>query len=114
MIKDIAFVVYPVTDIARARAFYEGPLGLKVGETFGDGWIEFAAGPGTFAITNNFGFTAPSTSVAFEVDDLDAHVATLKAAGLAIQGDVHDFLSCRMALVSDPDGNTVCLHQRKS
>jgi catechol 2,3-dioxygenase-like lactoylglutathione lyase family enzyme len=27
--KEIAFVAYPVTDIARARKFYEGILGLK-------------------------------------------------------------------------------------
>jgi catechol 2,3-dioxygenase-like lactoylglutathione lyase family enzyme len=27
--KEIAFVAYPVTDIARARKFYEGVLGLK-------------------------------------------------------------------------------------
>ena len=27
---EIAFSAYPVTDIPRARAFYEGVLGLKV------------------------------------------------------------------------------------
>ena len=27
--KDIAFIAYPVIDIARARSFYEGVLGLK-------------------------------------------------------------------------------------
>ena len=27
--KEIAFVAYPVTDVARARKFYEGVLGLK-------------------------------------------------------------------------------------
>ena len=29
-IKEIAFTGYPVTDMARSRAFYEGVLGLKV------------------------------------------------------------------------------------
>ena len=29
MTKHIAFTVYPVTDMKRARAFYEGDLGLK-------------------------------------------------------------------------------------
>jgi predicted enzyme related to lactoylglutathione lyase len=113
MITDIAFVVYPVTDIARSRAFYEQALGLNVSGTFGDAWIEYEAGPATFAITNNFGFTAPSTSVAFEVDDLDGHVASLKAAGVPFQGDVNDFPGCRMALITDPDGSTICIHQRK-
>ena len=30
MIKEVAFIGYPVTDVARARAFYEGFLGLQV------------------------------------------------------------------------------------
>jgi predicted enzyme related to lactoylglutathione lyase len=113
MITDLAFVVYPVTDIARSRAFYEQTLGLKVADTFGDAWIEYQVGPSTFAITNNFGFTAPSSSVAFEVDDLDAQVASLKAAAVPIQGDIGDFPGCRMALITDPDGSTICIHQKK-
>jgi predicted enzyme related to lactoylglutathione lyase len=114
MIKDLAFVVYPVTDIARSRAFYEQTLGLKVAETFGDAWIEYEVGAACFAITNNFGFTAPSSTVAFEVDDLDSQIASLKDAGVPIQGDINDFPGCRKALITDPDGSTICLHQKKS
>jgi predicted enzyme related to lactoylglutathione lyase len=113
MITDVAFTVYPVTDIARSRAFYEGALGLVPAETFGDAWIEYSAGSATFAITNNFGFTGPSTCVAFEVDNLETQVASLKAAGVAIDGGINDFPTCRMVLVNDPDGSTVCLHQKK-
>jgi len=113
MITDLAFVVYPVTDIARSRAFYEQSLGLKVAETFGPAWIEYQVGAATFAITNNFGFSGPSTTVAFEVDDLDAQVASLKDAGVPIHGDINDFPSCRMVLITDPDGSTLCIHQRK-
>lgn len=113
MITDLAFVVYPVTDIARSRAFYDQTLGLKVGGTFGASWIEYEAGAATFAITDGFGFTAPASSVAFEVDDLDAQVAALKAAGVPLQGEINDFASCRMVLITDPDGSTICIHQRK-
>jgi len=114
MITDLAFVVYPVTDIARSRAFYEQSLGLKVGETFGDTWIEFEVGSATFAITNSFPFTHPAGSAGFEVDDLDSQLASLKAAGVPVQGGIHDFPSCRMVLITDPDGSTICIHQRKS
>ena len=41
MIKEIAFIIYAVKDFARAREFYEKKLGLKIGEAFGDGWIEY-------------------------------------------------------------------------
>jgi len=114
MVTGLAFVVYPVTDIARSRAFYEQTLGLKVGETFGDTWIEYELGSATFAITNAFAFTAPSSSVAFEVDDLDTQLTSLKSAAVPIQGGINDFPTCRMALISDPDGHTLCIHQKKS
>lgn len=114
MIKDLAFVVYPVTEIARSRAFYEQTLGLKVGETFGESWIEYQASAATFAITNAFGFSAPAASVAFEVDDLDGAVASFKTASVPMEGDVNDFPSCRMVLIKDPDSNTICIHQRKA
>jgi catechol 2,3-dioxygenase-like lactoylglutathione lyase family enzyme len=112
MIKELAFVVYAVTDIARSREFYEKTLGLRVAETFGDGWIEFGVAGATFAITNSFPST-PQSSVAFEVDDLDDDVARLKAAGVPFEGGIGDFPGCRMQLIRDPDGHTICLHQRK-
>lgn len=34
---DIAFTCYPVTDLQRARRFYEGVLGLKEARFFGEG-----------------------------------------------------------------------------
>jgi len=36
MIKSIAFTMYPVTDIARARKFYEQDLGFTVSRVFQD------------------------------------------------------------------------------
>lgn len=112
MIKDLAFVIYAVTDMAQSREFYEKTLGLQVGETFGDGWVEFEVGSATFGITNNFP-SSPQSSVAFEVDDLNAEVARLGAAGVKLEGGIGDFPGCRMQLLNDPDGHTICLHQRK-
>jgi hypothetical protein len=54
-IVEIAFTGYPVTDIQRARAFYEDVLKLESTRTFGSGdrhWIEYDLGPSTFAIKN--------------------------------------------------------------
>ena len=40
-VTEIAFSMYPVTDIKRARAFYEGTLGLTPGLVYeGDGIID--------------------------------------------------------------------------
>ena len=42
-VKEIAFIYYCVTDVARARRFYEQLLGLKVG-------LEYEGAPGTWEI----------------------------------------------------------------
>jgi hypothetical protein len=42
--KEIAFMAYPVTDVARARKFYEGALGLKPNaplKSESQMWIEY-------------------------------------------------------------------------
>ena len=52
-VKKIGFVGIPVTDVSRAREFYEGVLGLRVSETMMAGkWVEFAVGDDTLAIAN--------------------------------------------------------------
>ena len=52
-IKEIGFVAIPVTDISRARKFYEDVLGLEVSdEMMGGKWIEYAIGDNTLAIAN--------------------------------------------------------------
>jgi catechol-2,3-dioxygenase len=52
-IKEIGFVGIPVTDMPRARKFYEDILGLHVSdEMMGGKWIEYAIGDNTLAIAN--------------------------------------------------------------
>src|SRR5450432_187283 len=76
MITEIAFTGSPVTDMKRAREFYEGVLGLKPAmESAGGMWIEYEIGNGTFAIGCYGDQWKPSkdgTGIAFEVDDFDA------------------------------------------
>ena len=116
MIKEIAFTAYRVTDMARARAFYEGVLGLSVETNFDDKWVEYGIGSGTFVI-QTFSSNTPSGHrgvIAFEVDDLDATVARLKAAETPFTLDVTESPICRFAMVEDPDGNAVWVHKRKT
>ena len=116
MIKEIAFTAYPVTDMARARGFYEGVLGLTVETNHGDKWVEYGIGGGTFVI-QTYSKESPSGKrgvIAFEVDDLDATVARLKEAGTPFTMDVTESPICRFAMVEDPDGSAVWVHQRKA
>jgi predicted enzyme related to lactoylglutathione lyase len=117
MIKAIAFTGSSVTDIKRGRGFYEDVLGLKLSEEMAGGkWIEYQVGSGTFAITN-INPQTPSglgTSIAFEVDDIDATVRELKQSGAKFLLDKSETPVCWIAIVYDPDGNKVVIHKRKT
>jgi catechol 2,3-dioxygenase-like lactoylglutathione lyase family enzyme len=89
-INEVAFIGYPVTDIKRARDFYEKLLGLVPGEFDeeiedmpGKYWIEYEVGNVTFAISNAWEPSGQSgPSVAFEVQNLAEAVSDLKKAGV--------------------------------
>ncbi|MGF1464956.1 MAG: VOC family protein [Sandaracinaceae bacterium] len=118
MLKKVAFTMYPVTDVAAARSFYETQLGLTTGLMGGQGdqqWVEYdLPGGGCLAITNATP-NAPSASqggtIAFEVENLDALMARLKDEGVEFRTDVIRGPHCRMAVCLDPSGNGVLLHQ---
>jgi predicted enzyme related to lactoylglutathione lyase len=117
MIKEIAFTGSSVTDMKRARAFYEDVLGLKPSEEMAEGkWIEYEVAGGIFAITNIDPKWTPSsqgTAVAFEVDDMDATIHELKNSGAKFFLDKSETPVCWTAIVYDPDGNKVVIHKRK-
>lgn len=115
MIRSIAFTVYPVADLARSRHFYENVLGLKVGDHFDDEWLEYDVGSSTFAIaTTDMGHPPGSKGavVAFETTDLDFLVKALKEKKTPFVVEPFSTPVCRMAVVCDPDGNDITIHQR--
>jgi predicted enzyme related to lactoylglutathione lyase len=108
-INTIAFVGIPVTDIERARDFYEGVLGLKTAEEMmGGKWIEYAVGGHTIAIANVGDQWKPShegTSAAFEVEDFDQTIQTLRNKGIRFAAEPFE--------TPDPDGNKLIIHKLK-
>ena len=55
-VQEIAFSVYPVTDMARAKEFYEGILGLEctMDHKMEEGhWVEYDIGAGTWESTRD-------------------------------------------------------------
>ena len=101
-ILEFAFVCYCVTDMPRARDFYENTLGFKPGMVFGDAkvaWVEYEVGPHTLAITNMADDWKPSTdgaSVAFEVADFDTAMAELKSKGVTFSIEPTNTPVCRI------------------
>jgi catechol 2,3-dioxygenase-like lactoylglutathione lyase family enzyme len=118
-ILEQAFTGYPVTDIKRARAFYEGVLQLEPTRTFENPnghWIEYDLGPSTFAISNmmkeEWKPSSGGPAIAFEVDDFDSAVGELRAGDVQFVLEPVASLVCRMTIIADPDGNSVCIHKR--
>ena len=118
-ITEIAFTGYPVTDLKRAAQFYEGKLGLKESRRFGDehkAWVEYDIGSATLAISNLAPNWKPSPGgggAGLEVDDFDETGKRLKQSGTKFLIDPMESPICHLAIVSDPDGNSIWLHKRK-
>ena len=117
MFKKVAFTMYPVENIERARNFYEKVLALPLTKISDHGaWIEYdLPGGGCFAITTLAKGVSPSSnaggSIAFEVEDLDKIVNELKTKGVEFKLDTFASPVCRMAVIVDSEGNAVTLHQ---
>jgi uncharacterized protein YndB with AHSA1/START domain/predicted enzyme related to lactoylglutathione lyase len=117
-VRKVAFTMYPVTDVARARKFYEETLGLAVGMAGGQGdmqWIEYdLPGGGCLAISNVTG-DAPSAAaggtIALEVEDLASLMKHLAEQGVSFKSEVIRGPRCQMAVCLDPEGNSILLHQ---
>lgn len=116
-IKAIGFVAIPVTDVKRARSFYEEVLGLRVSEEMmGGKWIEYSVGEDTLAIANVGETWTPSdqgTGAAFEVEDFDEAIKRLKDRNVRFAAEAFETPCCHMAVVQDPDGNKLMIHKLK-
>lgn len=116
MITEVAFVAICVTDPERARKFYQDLLGLKQTLSVYDGmWTEYEVGGTTIGVGchPDWKQSREGTSVAFEVDDIDATIAKLKEAGVEFEREKFESPVCFMAVIHDPDGNRLLVHKRK-
>ena len=118
-------VRYIVDDVDAAIAFYCGHLGFEelmhpapafAMLTRGDLRLVLSApggGPGGGQAMPDGTLPAPGgwNRFAIEVDDLDATVARLRAAGVRFRNEPIDGVGGRQVLVDDPSGNPVELFQ---
>jgi predicted enzyme related to lactoylglutathione lyase len=114
---ELAFCCYAVTDMKRAREFYEGVLNLTpttVTDTDHGQWTEYEFGPYALAIGRAPAFkpSPDGCSAALEVEDFDAAIAHLKKHDVKFRIEPMATPICRMAMIFDPDGNSICIHKR--
>ena len=111
--KDSAAIV-AVTDMARARDFYQNTLGLSV-VSGDDNVIQFQTGKTVLVVyKSDFAGTNQANAVVWGVGpEIDAITAALKAKGVTfehypgmdLQGDIHVAGDFKMVWFKDPDGN---------
>src|SRR5260221_237952 len=113
--NEIAFTAYAVTDLARSRKFYEEVLGLKpTSLKEGVPWVEDAVGNATLGIgvSEQWKPSRDGASVALEVDDYERAVGDLMEKAVPLVMDTLEPPVCHMAVIQDPDGNSIFIHKR--
>lgn len=111
-VKEFGFTAYPVKNLTRARSFYEDLLNLTPTIERSTS-IEYEINGATLLILNYPG-GAPSGDgpcIALEVEDFDEAIQALKNENIPFKLEAFDTPVCRMAVISDPDGNAVTIHK---
>ncbi|MEO6054323.1 MAG: VOC family protein [Chthoniobacterales bacterium] len=118
-ITEIAFTTYAVTDIKRAREFYENVLGLKPGQVTESpdmAWVEYEIAGGTLAIgkMDSWKPASEGASVAFEVENFEEAIKHLRDHKVKFHYEPLETPVCHMAIIEDPDGSKIIIHKRKN
>jgi catechol 2,3-dioxygenase-like lactoylglutathione lyase family enzyme len=126
MLKNAPITPYiPAADVARARRFYEGTLGLVPREEYAGGVI-YECGRGTsFFMYPSAGAGTSKASYAFwTVDDVEAEVRELKdrgvvfeeynMPGIKMQNSIATAGGAKTAWFKDTEGNILAVSQRIS
>jgi predicted enzyme related to lactoylglutathione lyase len=117
-VKGIDFVVYNVSNMQQAIAFYRDTLNLPLEYEYEGNWAEFSIGPMTLALCGPEWSQPPQrgyqggATVALAVEDINAAAEELRSKGIAVETP-NETPVCYIAWFEDPDGNRLILHQRK-
>ncbi len=117
-----ATTMLPVTDVQRARRFYESQLGLRPKTVLDSGETVYETDGSTLAL---YPRAEPPksdhTALSFEVDDIEREVGELRERGVRFEhyempdaterNGVYDMQGEKCAWMKDPDGNILCIHQ---
>ena len=112
-----------VKDLDRARKFYEGTLGLKEVDDFGEGFLLKSGDTQLNVYRSEFAGTNKATALTFDVDDIESEVRDLKERGIFFEkydmegltpkGDIYEGEGMKTAWFKDPDGNILSLIEAK-
>lgn len=126
MLKNAAIIPYiPVSDMSRARKFYEQKIGLKAKEEYAGGVIyECGKGSWVFMYPSAGAGTSKASTAFWAVDDVAAEVRELKARGVVFEeydmpgiktvNSIASAGGAKTAWFKDSEGNILAISQRLS
>jgi catechol 2,3-dioxygenase-like lactoylglutathione lyase family enzyme len=121
--REMVSVRYMVDDVAAAVDFYTGLLGFEVLTSFPPAFADVARGPLRLLLSgpaSSAGRPMPDGAapgpggwnrIHLIVDDIEAEVARLKAAGAPFRNEILSGPGGKQVLLRDPAGNVVELFQ---
>src|SRR5262245_55905877 len=110
--QGVKTVLHPVTDLAAAKAVYAALLGVEPNAD-SKYYVGFEAAGQQIGLVPNAGKQGMTSPVAhWHVDDIEAKLAEVVAAGAAVKDQPRDVGGGRLvATFTDPDGNVLGLIQ---
>jgi predicted enzyme related to lactoylglutathione lyase len=110
--QGIKTVLHPVSDLATAKAVYAALLGTEP-QADGPYYVGFDAAGQHIGLLPGGGPQGLTSPVAYwHVEDIEAKLAELTAAGATVKEPAHDVGGGRqVAAMADPDGNVLGLIQ---
>ena len=112
----------PVSDVSRARKFYEDIVGLKPGEEYAGGVIYECGGTEVFMYPTPNAGTSKASQAYWQVDDVEAEAAELKARGvkfeeydmpgMTMKNSIATAGGAKTAWFKDTEGNILAVSQR--
>ena len=102
-----AYFMVPVEDMDRAVGFYRDVLGLSL-QFESPEWTELAWRDATIALHRGGGEEPRGSWLGFQVDDVDAALAAIEAAGGRRGADRFE-AGARLVSITDTEGNAVTI-----
>jgi catechol 2,3-dioxygenase-like lactoylglutathione lyase family enzyme len=112
----------PVSNVSRARKFYEGTLGLRPKEEYAGGVIYECGGAEVFLYPTSNAGTSKASQAYWQVGDVEAEVVELKARGVkfeeydmpgvTMKNSIATAGGAKTAWFKDTEGNILAVSQR--
>jgi len=110
-VRKAGMVIHPVENLRDALRFYTEGLGLELQFQDGERFAALAAGDVTVALAAGEERLHSSPHVSYKVDDVQAAVSDLVAAGATLLREPEDGPHERRAVLLDPAGNGLIVYQ---